>query len=78
MVRARPGTAVGLRRHAVPLGPAEGGDDRLELRTTEPMRLAGEIASYGADIVVEAPAAVRAAVVERLRRLAGMAPEGAA
>jgi proteasome accessory factor B len=78
VVRARPGTAVGLRRHAVPLGPAEDGDDRLELRTTEPMRLAGEIASYGADVVVEAPAAVRAAVVERLTRLAAMAPEGAA
>ncbi|MDP9430452.1 MAG: WYL domain-containing protein [Actinomycetota bacterium] len=74
VVRARPGTAVGLRRHAVPLGPGEDGDDRLELRTTEPVRLAGEIASYGADVVVEAPAAVRAAVVERLTRLAAMAP----
>ncbi|MBW8766999.1 MAG: WYL domain-containing protein, partial [Geodermatophilales bacterium] len=34
VVRARPGTAIGLRRHATPLGPAEGddGDDRLKLR----------------------------------------------
>jgi proteasome accessory factor B len=42
------------------------------------MRLAGEIASYGPDVVVEGPAAVRTAVVERLTRLAAMAPEGAA
>ena len=74
VVRARPGTAVGLRRHAVPLGPADDGDDRLQLRTTEPMRLADQLAAYGPDVVVEAPAAVRAAVVERLTRLAAMAP----
>ena len=36
VVRARPGTAIGLRRHATPLGPADDGDDRLQLRTTEP------------------------------------------
>jgi proteasome accessory factor B len=71
-VRARPGTAIGLRRHATPLGPADDGDDRLELRTTEPGRLADEIASYGADVLVEGPADMRAAVVERLTRLAAM------
>jgi proteasome accessory factor B len=73
VVRARPGTAVGLRRFATPLGAADDGDDRLELRTTEPGRLADEIASYGADVVVEAPATVRNAVISRLTRLAAMA-----
>ena len=74
VVRARPGTAVGLRRHATALGPADDGsaprEDRLELRTTEPWRLADQLAAYGADVVVEGPAEVRDAVVERLRRLA--------
>ena len=72
MVRARPGTAVGLRRFATPLGGADDGDDRLELRTTEPGRLADQIAAYGADVVVEAPATVRDAVIARLTRLAAM------
>ncbi|MGY1812423.1 helix-turn-helix transcriptional regulator [Blastococcus sp. SYSU D00820] len=72
VVRARPGTAIGLRRHAVPLGPAEDGDDRLELRTTEPYRLADQLAAYGPDVLVESPAAVRDAVVERLTRLAAL------
>jgi proteasome accessory factor B len=72
VVRARPRTAIGLRRHATPLGPADDGDDRLELRTTERGRLADEIASYGADVLVEGPAEMRQAVVERLTRLAAM------
>src|SRR4051794_27940369 len=72
VVRARPGTAIGLRRHAVPLGPADDGEDRLELRTTEPAALADQIAAYGDDVLVEAPAAVRDAVISRLTRLAAM------
>jgi proteasome accessory factor B len=72
VVRARPGTAIGLRRRAVPLGPADDGDDRLQLRTTEPWALADELASYGPDVLVEAPRMVREAVVERLTRLAAM------
>jgi proteasome accessory factor B len=76
VVRARPRAAIGVRRHAVPLGAAEGedddGDDRLELRTTEPWRLADELASYGADVVVESPVEMREAVVHRLTRLAAM------
>jgi proteasome accessory factor B len=72
VVRARPGTAIGLRRHATSLGPAEDGDDRLELRTTEPWALAGQLAAYGADVVVESPAEVREAVIQRLTRLAAM------
>jgi proteasome accessory factor B len=72
VVRARPGAAVGLRRWATPLGAADDGDDRLQLRTTEPWRLADQLAAYGPDVVVESPQAVRAAVVERLTRLAAM------
>jgi proteasome accessory factor B len=72
VIRARPGTAIGLRRHAVPLGPADDGHDRLELRTTEPWSLADQLAAYGADVLVEAPAEVRAAVISRLTRLAAM------
>ena len=72
VVRARPGTAIGLRRHATSLGPADDGNDRLELRTTEPWSLAGQLAAYGADVVVESPAEVREAVIARLTRLAAM------
>jgi proteasome accessory factor B len=72
IVRARPGTAIGLRRDAEPLGPAEDGDDRLQLRTTEPWVLADTLAAYGPDVLVEAPQQLRAAVVERLTRLAAM------
>jgi proteasome accessory factor B len=77
VVRARPGTAIGLRRAGTPLGAAGDGDDRLELRTTEPWTLADQIAAYGPDVVVEAPAEIRDAVVARLTRLAAMAGEGA-
>jgi proteasome accessory factor B len=77
VVRARPGTAIGLRRHATSLGPAEDGsgqvEDRLELRTTDPRALAGQLAAYGADVVVESPAEVREAVIQRLTRLAALA-----
>ena len=63
---------TGLRRHATPLGPADDGDDRLQLRTTEPGRLADQLAALGADVLVESPPEVRDAVVARLTRLAGM------
>jgi proteasome accessory factor B len=72
VVHARPGTAIGLRRGATPLGSADDGDDRLQLRTTEPWALADQLAAYGPDVVVEAPAEIRAAVVARLTRLAAM------
>jgi proteasome accessory factor B len=71
IVRARPGTAIGLRRSAAVLG-GDDDDDRLELRTTEPGSLADQLAAYGADVVVEAPASMRTAVIERLTRLAAM------
>lgn len=72
VVRARPGTAIGLRRHATPLGPGQDGEDRLELRTTDRARLADQLAAAGADVVVEAPAEMREAVIARLTRLAAI------
>jgi proteasome accessory factor B len=72
VIRARPGTAIGLRRHATPLGPADDGDDRLQLRTTEPGQLADQLAAFGADVLVESPAELRDAVVARLTRLAAI------
>ncbi len=72
VVRARPGGAVGLRRHATSLGPADDGDDRLQLTTTEPWSLADQLAAYGADVVVESPTLIREAVIQRLTRLAAM------
>ncbi|WP_243470002.1 helix-turn-helix transcriptional regulator [Klenkia marina] len=71
VLTARPGTAVGLRRRATELGTDGHGDDRLELRTTEPWSLADQIAAHGPDVLVESPPELRAAVVERLTRLAG-------
>jgi proteasome accessory factor B len=73
VVRARPGTAIGLRRHATPLGAADDGSDRLQLRTTEPGQLADQLAALGADVLVESPPYVRDAVIARLTRLAAMA-----
>ncbi|SEO85452.1 helix-turn-helix transcriptional regulator [Trujillonella endophytica] len=74
VVRARPGAAVGLRRTAVPLEPADDDEDGdlLQLRTTDLSRLADQLAAYGADVLVESPQELRDAVVERLTRLAAM------
>ena len=68
--RAPPSACAGSPRRSG--RTRDDGDDRLELRTTEPGRLADQIAAYGADVVVEAPAAVRDAVIARLTRLAAM------
>jgi proteasome accessory factor B len=72
VVRARPGTAIGLRRGATPLGGSDDGDDRLELRTTDLARLADQLAAYGSDVVVESPTPLRDAVISRLTALAAM------
>jgi proteasome accessory factor B len=74
VVRARPGTAIGLRRGATPLGAGDDGDDRLQLRTTELGRLADQLAALGPDVYVESPTRLREMVVERLTRLAALAP----
>lgn len=69
----RVGAAFDLRRAATAVRPAAGrpGWDEIELTYAEPERLADQVAGYGADVVVLAPAEARAAVVRRLRPLAG-------
>ena len=72
--------AHGLRRHAEPVRDdgAPAGWDRLEVSYGRGESLAEEVLSYGADVVVEEPADLRAMVVERLGALAGAgAQEGA-
>jgi len=79
---ARPGTALGLRRHvqaAVQIDPAGGpaGWDRLEVTYGRQDALVDEVLSYGADLIVEAPEELRSRVVARLRAVAdasGRAP----
>ena len=72
VVRVRPGPAFGLRRHATRRGRRSGSDwDTLQLGFWSVSRLADDLASYGADVVVESPPAVRDAVIARLRALAG-------
>jgi proteasome accessory factor B len=72
-LRVRAGMGHGLRMRAQDAPAAAGRDgwDLLEVPFADPERLADEVLEYGAAVVVEEPEAVRAAVVERLRRLAG-------
>jgi proteasome accessory factor B len=71
-LRVRPGAAQGLRRHARPADvPAEAGWERVRVAYAHTDRLADEVLAYGADVVVEEPADLRAAVVERLRGSVG-------
>ncbi len=66
-LRVRVGAGHGLRRRAVASSSLDGQWDRLELRDGDRDMLAQEIAGYGADVVVEEPAELRDAVVDRLR-----------
>ena len=68
----RTDAAHGLRRHAQPLetGGAPEGWDRIEVAYGRSAALADEVLGYGADVVVEAPAELRALVVARLRTVA--------
>ena len=77
VLRVRPGKAFGLRRRAK-VETAEdsengAGWDTLHLGFWAVDTLADDLVSYGADVVVESPPAVREAVIERLRALAGVA-----
>ena len=69
----RPGVGHGLRMRAGAVTPTAEADgwDVLEVAFADPERLADEVLEYGAAVIVDAPEAARAAVVERLRRLAG-------
>ncbi len=61
-----------LRRRAISVDPAEGGDV-VVLTYSDDEALAAEIVGHGAAVVVLEPASLRAAVVRRLRSAAGLA-----
>jgi proteasome accessory factor B len=65
------GAGDSLRRRAVASTPADEGWTRLEVPYASASNLADEMLSYGADVIVDEPAEIRADVVRRLRRLAG-------
>ncbi|MGZ6793675.1 MAG: WYL domain-containing protein, partial [Mycobacteriales bacterium] len=71
-VRVRTGTCWELRRSAVSVTPG-GGWDVVEVGYGDPERFADRVVGYAADAVVLAPEEARAAVVQRLRALAGQA-----
>lgn len=62
----RTGAGHGLRRRADAVDSA-GGEDRLTVTYRDLWMLAEEVASYGAAVVVQQPAELRNAVLERLR-----------
>lgn len=70
VLRVRVGTGHGLRRRAARVEHAEPQWDRLRLEHGDLRWLADEIASHGADVVVEEPTELREAVVSRLRAVA--------
>ena len=70
-VRLRVGSGWALRREATSVASAGAGWDVLELGFSDPERFADRVTGYGADAVVLSPAEARAAVVARLRALAG-------
>jgi proteasome accessory factor B len=74
-VRVRTGAAWALRKEAAVVESGADGWDVLTLGFSDPERLADRVAGHGADAVVVDPPEARAAVVRRLRALAG---EGAA
>lgn len=70
-IRIRAGAADGLRRVATRTVADGDGWDAVELGFSNPERLAGFVAGFGADAVVVEPADLRDAVVRRLRAVAG-------
>jgi proteasome accessory factor B len=72
-LRVRAGAGLGLRRSAASVQPAEPGWDLIELGYYDVDRMAGDLVAHGDAVVVLAPAELRAAVIERLRALAGAA-----
>ncbi|HEY0642817.1 MAG TPA: WYL domain-containing protein, partial [Nocardioides sp.] len=71
-LRVRQGTGVGLRRRADSATPLDErpGWDVLVVEGPVP-ELADEVLTYGADVVVEGPPALRDEVVARLRAVVG-------
>jgi proteasome accessory factor B len=70
-VRVRDGSGFWLRRRATSVAPDEDGWDVLDVPYADEETLAEELTSYGSSVVVLDPPDVRAAVVRRLRTLAG-------
>jgi len=66
-LRVRPGRGHALRRRASSITPAENGWDAVVIDDADPYRFVGEVTEYAADVVVDAPALVRHAVIESLR-----------
>ncbi|NRQ35182.1 WYL domain-containing protein [Nonomuraea sp. NN258] len=67
VVRVRQGACEGLRGLARSVHVGEGGWDEAELVFTDPERLAGWMASLGADVEVVEPPDAREAVIRRLK-----------
>jgi proteasome accessory factor B len=72
VVRVRPGSAFALRGRATRVDAGEDWET-LHVGYWSAGHLAEELVSYGSSVVVESPPAVRDAVIERLRALAGVA-----
>ncbi|MGP3913575.1 helix-turn-helix transcriptional regulator [Nonomuraea sp. 10N515B] len=67
VVRVRQGTCEGLRQLARAVHPGIDGWDEAELAFSDPERLAGWMASLGADVEVVEPPDAREAVIRRLK-----------
>ncbi|MGW4411835.1 helix-turn-helix transcriptional regulator [Nonomuraea sp. NPDC004702] len=67
VIRVRRGTCEGLRQLARAVHPREDGWDEAELAFADPERLAGWMASLGADVEVVGPPDAREAVIRRLK-----------
>ncbi|GAA3239764.1 helix-turn-helix transcriptional regulator [Nonomuraea helvata] len=67
VIRVRRGTCEGLRQLATAVRAGDGGWDEAELSFFDPERLAGWMASLGADVEVVEPPDAREAVIRRLK-----------
>jgi|SRR5437868_5515757 len=67
VLRVRQGACEGLRQAAAALRPGQDGWDEAELAFTDTERLAGWIASLGADVLLLRPSDARDAVIARLK-----------
>lgn len=66
-LRVRVGTGHGLRRRATSVTSLDGEWDRVELDHCDLDGFVSEVVSHGSDVVVEEPAQLRTAVVDRLQ-----------
>lgn len=76
-LRLRQGTGLALRRRATSVGEPVDGWQEVTVPYASDVELAGEVVELADDAVVLEPATLRAAVVDRLRRLATTAAGGA-